>query len=424
MEDSLPTLAIRKEFNYINNITNHTRYSSSLKNKPNFPKNNTNYKTKSNYNNLNNFLRVTNTNKDEINSLKNTTGITFYNKFSFENKLKNNKNNNNMFETYYNNFKKNKEINQLTNNIKSYNSISTIRDNKALKQIPIHNSNLILPTFKVNNLNNKKLKLSNKVNNSSFNIDKTQQILGNYNSKRDDDNNPLSSYKKTDFQHILGKKNNLFSLDLIQNISFNKNKPQKFLSNDNKYLTALKTRKLFDNSSTKNRLCPLCHKEIENYRYRMHYRSHPSKIFNFLFLGSYKNACDKKEIKLLGINYVLNCAVECLESFPSEVKYCHLKINDLPMFRILPYLDKAADFINQAEINNGKILVHCQLGISRSTSCVIAYMIKYKGYNLSSALEFIRKKRPQVMPNYGFLEQLTIYEKNNIDNQKEEKINH
>ena len=86
----------------------------------------------------------------------------------------------------------------------------------------------------------------------------------------------------------------------------------------------------------------------------------------------------------------------------------------MPAFKILPYLERATSFINQAKVNNGIILVHCQMGISRSTSCVIAYMIKYMGYTAMNALEFIKKKRPIVMPNFGFLNQLMAYEKNNM----------
>ena len=55
------------------------------------------------------------------------------------------------------------------------------------------------------------------------------------------------------------------------------------------------------------------------------------------------------------------------------------------------------------------------MGISRSTSCVIAYFVKVLGYKVMNALEFIKKKRKQVMPNFGFLEQLLQYEKSNLN---------
>ena len=120
----------------------------------------------------------------------------------------------------------------------------------------------------------------------------------------------------------------------------------------------------------------------------------------------------------------MNCAVECYETFPVGVNYCHLKLSDMPSFKILPHLEKATSFINQAQINNGIILVHCQLGISRSTSCVIAYMIKYMGYTAMNALDFIKKKRCHVMPNFGFIQQLLTYEKNHMgeaDRKKEKE---
>ena len=36
------------------------------------------------------------------------------------------------------------------------------------------------------------------------------------------------------------------------------------------------------------------------------------------------------------------------------------------------------------------------------------------GYTAMGALEFIKKKRAQVMPNFGFLQQLKKYEKSNM----------
>ena len=83
----------------------------------------------------------------------------------------------------------------------------------------------------------------------------------------------------------------------------------------------------------------------------------------------------------------------------------------MPSFRIIAFFERATNFLNKAKTNNGVVLVHCQLGISRSTSCVIAYMIRFMGYNTYGALDFIKKKRPQVMPNNGFLQQLSTYEK-------------
>ena len=269
-----------------------------------------------------------------------------------------------------------------------------------------------------NSNNNNKLKIqslgyaySNSVSNK---IDKNKIIHNiNNNSVYNIKNVNNILQKAIDNLTTIGFLSNKNNLNIFQNKSYTK---KRGLSKDSQYMKPYKTNNLFNynlNSSNKKK-CLICQKEIENYRYKFHVNLHPSKIFNWLYLGSYRNACDKQEIKDIGINYVLNCAIECMESFPIGVKYCHLKINDMPSFKITPHLEKATSFINQAQINDGIILVHCQLGISRSTSCVIAYMIKYMGYTVMNALDFIRKKRPQVMPNFGFLQQLTVYEKNNM----------
>lgn len=57
-----------------------------------------------------------------------------------------------------------------------------------------------------------------------------------------------------------------------------------------------------------------------------------------------------------------------------------------------------------------KVLVHCKMGISRSASVVIAYVMKAKNWNLDVALSYVKNKRSCVMPNDNFLKQLEIYQ--------------
>ncbi|CAG0917875.1 unnamed protein product, partial [Notodromas monacha] len=58
----------------------------------------------------------------------------------------------------------------------------------------------------------------------------------------------------------------------------------------------------------------------------------------------------------------------------------------------------------------GKVLVHCKMGISRSASVVVAYAMKWHGWSLSQSQEFVKQKRTCVKPNENFLKQLEIYE--------------
>ncbi len=50
------------------------------------------------------------------------------------------------------------------------------------------------------------------------------------------------------------------------------------------------------------------------------------------------------------------------------------------------------------------------LGVSRSATIVLAYLMKYHHNTLKEAFYFLIEKRPQVWPNEGFLLQLLRYE--------------
>jgi hypothetical protein len=66
-------------------------------------------------------------------------------------------------------------------------------------------------------------------------------------------------------------------------------------------------------------------------------------------------------------------------------------------------------FISNA-LHYGSVLVHCQRGVSRSSTCVLFYLMNKVGMNLEEALALIKRRRPCVEPIPAFLEQLKRYE--------------
>ena len=158
--------------------------------------------------------------------------------------------------------------------------------------------------------------------------------------------------------------------------------------------------------------CPICSKLIQSHLLQIHINAHPSKVFDWLYLGTFTNACDIEELRRMNIKYILNCAIECKNNtLPKDIKELHLKIRDNVNFDIIPFFKQSNEFINQVRSVGGKILIHCKLGISRSAAIVIAYLIKYYGFNFNSALKFIKKQRDRINPNAGFIELLKQYEK-------------
>lgn len=52
------------------------------------------------------------------------------------------------------------------------------------------------------------------------------------------------------------------------------------------------------------------------------------------------------------------------------------------------------------------IMLHCAAGISRSASFTIAFLMRWKKMYLIDAKAYVKKKRPYIHPNSGFIKQL------------------
>ncbi|MEL6347246.1 MAG: dual specificity protein phosphatase [Myxococcota bacterium] len=58
----------------------------------------------------------------------------------------------------------------------------------------------------------------------------------------------------------------------------------------------------------------------------------------------------------------------------------------------------------------GRVLVHCEVGVSRSASMAIAFVMKTQHLRFYEAYLEVRRRRPQVLPNVGFASQLQQFE--------------
>ena len=354
---------------------------------------------------------------------------------------------------------KNKKIEEKINKIKEEKNKIKEGNNKTneLKNINKEENNKKSNDGIKNKIN--ELKNINKENNKKSNDRIKNKIneLKNINKEENKKNNDRINNKINELKNI-NKENNKKSNDRINNKINelkNLNKEEKSIKNEqkiNKYepkniikfekLKKLKKKvkydltKINDEESKQERInnilygipymnekkeCELCHKLVASHTYKFHFYSHPSKILNWLFLGTFKNANNLDEINSFGIKHILNCAIEIIpKNIPNNIKYCHVNMLDDQNIDITLYFKKAFGFIEQARKKGEKILIHCKLGISRSPALLIGYFIKYRRFTTDSALEFIKSKRSQVHPNIGFIEQLYSYEKSLKQNQKNE----
>lgn len=82
---------------------------------------------------------------------------------------------------------------------------------------------------------------------------------------------------------------------------------------------------------------------------------------------------------------------------------------DLIEENIIQYFPETYEFIKDALASKGRVLVHCQAGVSRSPTIVAAYMMREKQLSAQQALDIIKLRRAIIEPNRGFLEQLNLY---------------
>lgn len=143
--------------------------------------------------------------------------------------------------------------------------------------------------------------------------------------------------------------------------------------------------------------------------------AYPSEIeHNFLYLGSHENAISKQQLKDLGITCILNMASELENAYPDDFKYFSCKLDDLSSEDLKIHLQEALKFIDEAKASHSKVLVHCAMGISRSSAVVIAYVMRERGLTFEQAKAFVKAKRSCIQPNPGFSKQLLDYEKSVI----------
>jgi protein-tyrosine phosphatase len=135
---------------------------------------------------------------------------------------------------------------------------------------------------------------------------------------------------------------------------------------------------------------------------------YPSEIIsNFLWLGSVESAQDRKLIDSLQITHIVNATIRSRRNFfPETIKYLTVDILDEISEDMSSFFAPVNQFIDQAQQENGRVLIHCQAGISRSACLTVNYLRVRNHWTLKDALEFVIQQRPEVHPNRSFMEQL------------------
>jgi protein-tyrosine phosphatase len=94
-----------------------------------------------------------------------------------------------------------------------------------------------------------------------------------------------------------------------------------------------------------------------------------------------------------------------------KIEYLRVSVNDDFDEDIEKYFDETNKFIDKVKQKNGKVLVHCQMGISRSPTIVIAYLMKKEKKAYQTVFNDVKAKRAIIDPNLKFYNELLEYAK-------------
>ncbi|XP_009320740.1 PREDICTED: dual specificity protein phosphatase 13 isoform A-like [Pygoscelis adeliae] len=140
--------------------------------------------------------------------------------------------------------------------------------------------------------------------------------------------------------------------------------------------------------------------------------NHVDEVWPNLFLGDLVTAHNRFVLWKMGVTHVLNAAHGTAYShggqdfYGATIDYYGVPAHDLPSFDISQFFFSAAQFIHNALNTPGaKILVHCAVGVSRSASLVLAYLMINHHLPLVEAIKTVKEHR-WISPNRGFLKHL------------------
>ena len=141
----------------------------------------------------------------------------------------------------------------------------------------------------------------------------------------------------------------------------------------------------------------------------------PAEVAPGLYLGDRKDAKDRAALRRLNIQSIVNCTppksedpgAGCPSFFERELRYLRVPIYDSPAEDAAEHFASVLDFIS-SRLHHGGVLVHCNRGVSRSTTFVVAHLMKARALDPAAALELVRAARPQAEPNTAFLKQLDV----------------
>ena|SRR5581483_2298797 len=151
-----------------------------------------------------------------------------------------------------------------------------------------------------------------------------------------------------------------------------------------------------------------------------------TQIIQNLYLGDLANLRDKNFLMeqnfdlIIDVNYYYFSNTNPVSTYKKEnlfpnLEFKHYPVEDTHFENPFKFFDLIYDDIETALNNNKKVYIHCQMGISRSPTIVIAYLMKKHKWTRDKSLNYVKSKRPIIAPNTSFMKYLAAFEEEIYD---------
>ncbi|XP_063310844.1 serine/threonine/tyrosine-interacting-like protein 1 isoform X1 [Pelobates fuscus] len=140
------------------------------------------------------------------------------------------------------------------------------------------------------------------------------------------------------------------------------------------------------------------------------FKPHPVEIIPcFLYLGDARHGNDLHILKDLKIKSQIKVSMNPVNASLENVHMLHIPTTDSNDSDLFQFFPNVCTFIDSQK--NSAVLVVSDLGISRSSTVLIAYLMHYRKCTLKEAWEDVLKCKMNMRPNRGFVVQLSEWEK-------------
>jgi protein-tyrosine phosphatase len=113
--------------------------------------------------------------------------------------------------------------------------------------------------------------------------------------------------------------------------------------------------------------------------------------------------------------FIVNCCPEITCEYPKQFQNIeYLKFHDdrsenkrlISLVEEKKTLENIFNFLER----NEKVLVHCAMGIQRSATIVVCFLVRYRNMSIKEAVKHVIKKRPQCFQTgFHFVEAMSYF---------------